>query len=269
MTLGADCTNKKELYRALFAEFLGMTLFVFAGCGAILSSGESNNMDGMVNNTSRLMPIAMSFGIGAVVILYCIAGISGGHMNPAVTFFLMCCKKVSPGRAGAYIAVQMLGGIVGALILWMATSETGVHPYSLGATHLIDRMTGPQGFLLEFMGTLLLCLTVLFTEVKVGGPTDGKPNLSLLCIGLSIFVAHIVLVPFTGCGINPARTFGPSLVGVMVEHVSDSEVFFGEDCWIYYLGPIAGALAATGCYHIFDEEEEEKLMAQPDSQSEL
>lgn len=269
MAIGADCSDKKELFRSMFAEFLGMTLFVFGGCGAVLSSGEFNNVDGMVNNTSRLMPISMNFGIGAVVILYCISGVSGGHMNPAVTFFLMVIKKVSPSRGLAYIGAQMLGGIVGAFLLYMATSETGVHPYSLGANHLIDRMSGGQGFLLEIMGTFLVCMTVLFTGVKVGGPTDGKPNLSLLCIGLSIFVAHVVLVPFTGCGINPARTFGPALVGSILENDSDSEHFFGEDCWIYYLGPLVGALVAAGCFHIFDDEQDDKLMGENQRQSEL
>lgn len=253
----------------MFAEFLGMTLFVWAGCGTVLSSGQSNNVDGMTNNTSRMMPIAMAFGIGAVVILYCISGISGGHMNPAVTFFLMTVKKCSPGRAACYMVSQVLGGIVGAILLWASTSEGGVHMYSLGANHLITDLKGAQGLLLEIMGTFLLCLTVLFTEVKQGGPTDGKPNLALLCIGLSIFVAHIVLVPFTGCGINPARSFGPSLVGVMVDHVDDSEVFFGIDSWIFYLGPMLGALLTTIVHYIFDDEEDQKLMKESESQSEL
>jgi MIP family channel proteins len=268
MAIGADCSDKKELGRAMFAEFLGMTFFVWAGCGTILSSGQWNNVDGMANNTSRLMPISMAFGIGAVVILYCIHGISGGHMNPAVTFFLMTIKKMSPARGACYIAAQVLGGFVGALLLWMATSEVGVHQYSLGANMLSDDLQSSQGFLLEIMGTMLLCLTVLFTEVKVGGPTDGKPNLSLLCIGLSIFCAHLVLVPFTGCGINPARTFGPALVGKMVDHVDDSDVFFGNDVWIYYLGPMVGALLTTGCYFIFDDGED-KLMGDSEIQSQL
>ena len=269
MAIGTDCNDKKELGRAMFAEFLGMTLFVWAGCGAALSSGQSNNVDGGGNTTSRLMPISMAFGIGAVVILYCIAGISGGHMNPAVTFFLMTVKKCSPGRGLCYMVSQVFGGIMGAILLWASTSEGGVHMYSLGANHLVPGLTGPQGLLLEIIGTFLLCLTVLFTEVKVGGPTDGKPNLSLLCIGLSIFVAHVVLVPFTGCGINPARSFGPSLVGVLVDHVDDSEVFFGTDSWIFYLGPMIGALLCTGVHFIFDDGSDEKLIGENERQSQL
>lgn len=270
MAVVNDCSDKKELMRAMFAEFLGMTLFVFFGCGSVLSSGQANNVDGGMNSTSQVMPIAMSFGIGAVVILYCIAGISGGHMNPAVSLFLTVIKKITPGRGAAYMVAQILGGIVGSIILWACTSEGGVHNYLLGANHLTKDLKGSQGFLLELMGTFLLCMTVLFTEVKQGGPTSGKPNLSLLCIGLSIFVAHVVLVPFTGCGINPARTFGPALVGTMVEHVDDDDIFFGQDAWIYYLGPLVGSLLATACFFVFEDGEDEKLMKDDDvRQSEL
>jgi MIP family channel proteins len=249
-----------------------MTLFVFFGCGSFLSTGAANNMDydgGSSNNTARVMPIAMNFGIGAVVLLYCTHGISGGHMNPAVTVFMMICKQMTPARGAGYIAAQLLGGIIGCFLLWACTTETGVHPYLLGANHLLPEMSGAQGFLLEIMGTLLLCLAILFTEVMKGGPTDGKPNLSLLIIGLSIFVAHVALVPFTGCGINPARTFGPALVGTMVDHVDDDDVFFGEDAWIYYLGPLVGAVIASGFYFILYEEPQPRLTENSRQGSEL
>lgn len=266
--VGTDCSNSKEFTRALFAEFLSMTFFVYLGCGAVLSSGQYNNIDGSDNNTSRIMPIAMNFGIGAVVLLYCTHGISGGHMNPAVSLFMMAIKKITVGRGLGYIGMQFLGGIVGSLLLWMSITETGAHPYNLGANHLTKEMNPAQGFLMEIMATLLLCLTILFTEVMKGGPTDGKPNLSLLIIGLSIFCAHVVLVPYTGCGMNPARTFGPALVGKMVDHVDDSDIFFGEDVWIYYLGPVVGALISTGCYFILYEESSPAL-TDSERQSEL
>jgi aquaporin PIP len=214
MGVGVDCRNKKELVRAVFAEFLGMTFFVFAGCGSAISSGVWNETDGGSNTTARLMPIAMNFGIGIVVLLYCIAGISGGHLNPAVTFFLFVIKKTTAFRAFLYISVQFLGAIMGAFILWASTSDAGYGQpaLNLGANSLAESLSGGQGLLLEVMETMLLCLTVFFTEVRVGGPTDGKPNLALLCIGLSVFLAHVVLIPLTGCGINPARTFHPAMV---------------------------------------------------------
>lgn len=268
MTVASDCSNTKELTRALFAELISMVFYVYLGCGAVLSTGQGNNADGGFNNTSRIMPIAMNFGIGTVVMLYCTHGISGGHMNPAVSIFMMTIKKISVGRGMAYIGVQVLGGIIGSLLLYISVSGTGAHRYSLGANQLSDKIEPAQGFLMEIMATLLLCLAILFTEVMKGGPTNGKPNLSLLVIGLSVFCAHVVVVPYTGCGMNPARTFGPALVGEMVNHVDSENVFFGDQVWIYYLGPIVGALIAAGCYFVLYEEVE-PMLNEKNSQSEL
>lgn len=257
-----DCSDKKELGRALFAEFIGMAFFIFIGVGSAMSAGTLNITDGGTNNTTKLMPVAMNFGIGFVVLLYCIAGISGGHLNPAVTLFLATLKRTSPGRAACYIAVQFAGSIFGSFILWACTSDIGVRSFHLGTTHLNDELNPGQGLMFEIIGTMLVCMTVFFTEVRVGGPTDGKPNLSLLCIGLSVFLAHIVLLPYTGCGINPARTFGPALVGIMENGNDDEDVYFGPDAWIYYLGPVMGALMVTGMAMFFGEthdDAEEKL----------
>lgn len=269
MAVGSDCSNTKELTRALCAELISMIFYVYLGCGAVLSTGQGNNADGGDNNTSRIMPIAMNFGIGTVVMLYCTHGISGGHMNPAVSLFMMVIKKISVGRGLAYIGVQVLGGIIGSLLLYISVSGTGAHQYSLGANQLSPKIEPAQGFVMEIMATLLLCLAILFTEVMKGGPTNGKPNLSLLVIGLAVFCAHVVAVPYTGCGMNPARTFGPALVGEMVDHVDSEDVFFGDHVWIYYLGPIVGALIASGCYFALYEEVEPMLNEKTNSMSEL
>ena len=250
-----DCSDKKELGRALFAEFIGMTLFIFAGCGTVVSSGSWNRDDQYENNTSRLMPIAMSFGLGIVVLLYCIGTISGGHLNPAVSLFLMLLKKTTPMRAFLYIASQFLGALFGALLLLLCTVDAGYGQpaFYLGANSLVSNMTSGQGLLLETIGTIFLCLTVFFTEVRTDGPAKGQPSLSLLCVGLSVFLVHCVLVPFTGCGINPARTFGPAFVGLFAAGNDGDDVFFGPDVWIYYIGPVLGAFISYGCALVFGE----------------
>ena len=254
MAVGTDCSDTTELRRAMLAEFLATTIFVFVGCGAHLSTGMDNDSDGGQNFAARLLPIALTFGLSAVAILYAIAPISGGHMNPAVSLFLASIQRMSPARAGFYILSQFLGAIFGAILLWACTTESGVRNYYLGANHVITTYTGGQAFMLEMTATFTLCFTVLFTQIKAGGPTDGKPNLSILCIGFAIFVAHIMLVPFTGCGMNPARTFGPALVGEMVEHMDDQDIFWGDDVWAFYLGPVCGVAITTVLYKLFYEE---------------
>ena len=260
MAVGTDCSDTTELRRAMLAEFLALLTFTFIGCGTALSTGLDNNNDGGHNFSARLFPIASAFGLGAVSILYAVAPISGGHMNPAVTLFLASIRKITPGRAVCYILSQVLGAILGALLLWACTSESGVRNYYLGANKVIGDITGFQAFLMEMTGTFTLCFTVLFTQIKAGGPTDGKPNLSILCIGFAIFVAHIMLVPFTGCGINPARSFGPALVGEMVEHLDNSDVYFGEAAWVFYMGPLCGVALTTFLHIIFYEDASNDLL---------
>jgi aquaporin-1 len=253
-----DCVNRKELGRAMFAEFLGMTLFVFVGCGTAISSAALNDVDPTAASTVRLMPIAMAFGIGIVVLVYGVATFSGGHLNPAVTMLVLMMKKMSPHRALLYIMSQCCGAIFGAMILWFVSSDTGYGQpaFNLGANALADNLTTGQGLVLEIMGTLLLCLTVFFTAIRKAGPTDGPPDLAPLCIGLSVFLSHLVLIPFTGCGINPARTLGPAFVGWLVQGNDNNDAFFGPDAWIYYVGPVMGAAIATIIAHILGEHDD-------------
>lgn len=251
-----DLSDTKEVARAMVAEFFSTAFMVFWGCGAFLSSGAMNNYDGSQNFSARHLPISFAFGFGTTFLLYSVGEFTEGFMNPAVVVFLMAIKKITPGRAAVYIVTQVAAAILAPFLLWIITSDAGVRMYNLGANTLSPDVESGQGFLLELMGTLMLLLTIQFTWVVKGGPALGKPSLAYLCIGLSVFVAHLLLYPLTGCGINPARTFGPALMGIFAH--DDSDVYFADDCWIYYLGPLLAAVVATGVHFIYDIDEHEK-----------
>jgi aquaporin PIP len=254
-----DCRDTKELCRALFAEFLGMTLFLFIGVGSVAATGEFLSQDGIdrVNTVSRLLPISMAFGMSIMVLVYCTGNLSGGHLNPAVSFFLCIIGDISPVRTILYMISQFSGATFGTLIIWGCTvgmKGVGNPPFGLGHNGLSNELHPSQGFLFELMGTFILCFAVLCTAVRGGGPSDGQPNLAPLVIGFSVFLSHIVLIPFTGCGINPARVFGPFLVN------SFAGVNVWESwTWIYYVGPMAGAVLAAGCYSILCDFSEEDI----------
>mmetsp|Transcript_8583 Transcript_8583/g.12812 ORF Transcript_8583/g.12812 Transcript_8583/m.12812 type:complete len:346 (+) Transcript_8583:48-1085(+) len=261
-----DCNKSRELLRAMFAEFLSMTLFLFFGTGSVIATGEFLTQDGVAreNTVGRLMPIAMAFGMTIMVLVYSTGNLSGGHINPAVTLFLCLIQQISPPRAVAYIIAQLLGAVLGSALTWGATSgmgsdDVGSPPFALGANSLNSDLTSGNGFLFEMMGTFLLCLVILLTAVRGGGPTDGQPNLAPLCIGFSIFIAHIVLIPFTGCGINPARTFGPAVVNSFA-----GDNLWDSWSWIYYVGPGVGAVLAAMCYLVFVEEDEGDVSSNAD-----
>lgn len=115
-----------KITRAVLAEFVAVTLFVFVGCGTAVSTQWMRRPDLNPTNLSDafLTSVALAFGIGIAVLAYSIAPISGGHINPAVTFAFMLLKKMPLIDGMMYIFAQFLGGILGAAILWGCTNVT-------------------------------------------------------------------------------------------------------------------------------------------------
>lgn len=187
------------------------------------------------------MPISMAFGMGLMVVKYTFGGLSGGQLNPAVTLTFLFIRIMSPLRAFLYIMAQMTGAILGSCFVWASCTElknnpdAGNPPFALGATILNPILSDGNGFFLEFFGTFIVLLTVIGTVVTREGPSYGQPNLAPLVIGFVVLVLHIVLVPFTGCGLNPARTFGPAIVNSCA---GDNEVWASreDNGWIFYIG---------------------------------
>lgn len=247
-----DCVNKSELYRALFVEWLCMTIFIYTSIGCVISSGDA--VITSQNNTfvARINMIAMAFGMSILVLVYCSGHLSGGHINPAVTWFLCLIGETSPVRAVLYTVVQVLGAVTASLLIWATTSGlsdnviVGTPPFALGVNTLNPDITEFGGFLGEAMFTFFLCFTVLMCAVRGGGPSDGTPNLAPLAIGFTVFLAHVNLIPLTGCCINPARHFGPAFV-----LWCKTGVAWPSYSWIYYLGPFTGSIMATGAQYLF------------------
>lgn len=153
--------------------------------------------------------------------------------SPAVTLCLTLVGECSPIRCAAYCVAQFTGAIFGSLLVWACTSNmsygretdeidrvVGNPPFDLGANGLNKTLNDGNGFILEFMGTLVLCIVVLSTVLHPESLAQGKPALAPLAIGFAVFLAHVVLIPLTGCGINPARTFGPAVVNSFAGNVS-------------------------------------------------
>ena len=211
----------KKTCLTIFAELFATLLFVFIGCGSVMS------VVGLAQDTSYVLPIALTFGLAIAVLVYSIGDISGGHINPAVTFSLMMTRDVDLLLGVGYITAQLIGGILGAGLLLALFGEDNF----IAANTLNPSISPWRGFLGEGMFTMLLVFVVHMTAV---GKNDANTPLAPLAIGLAIFLAHIVLIPVTGCGINPARTLGPA---IMQNEFSNQ--------WIYWLGPLLGS--GLGC----------------------
>lgn len=217
---------QQKLTPALIAELVGTfaLIFVGAGTGALGIGG--------------LVGVALAHGLVLLAFAYAYGHISGTHINPAVTVAVWAAGKMDAGKAFSYIVFQLTGGILGALALrWvLGGAETG-----LGATVLAQNLQAGGatisispvvGMVLEAILTFFLVNTVLNAAVSgKGGELAG------VAIGLTLTLAILVGGPLTGGSLNPARTLGPA---VATGNFSD--------LWVYFVGPVVGAVAAALLY---------------------
>lgn len=214
------------------AELVGTFVLTLLGCGAAVSLGCAES------NTAAVVGTAIAFGLSVVAMAYTIGGISGCHINPAITLGCLISKRISAKDACGYWISQFIGGILaGALLVYMYGAESG-----LGA----NGIAGCNNDAI-FACVIEAVLTALFVLVVLGS-TDAKKgagNFAGLAIGLSLILIHLVGIHFTGTSVNPARSLGPALFacGDALANV-----------WVFIVGPFVGAVIAACCWKIVGEE---------------
>ena len=211
---------KKQL-----AEGIGTMILVLMGCGSAVFFGCEAG-------TAQVLAVAFAFGLSVVGMAYCIGGISGCHINPAITFAVWLSKRMSGKEAIGYIIAQFIGAVVGSAIIYALTS-TGAYGASTatGANGFADGLM-LQAFIAEVVFTFVFVLVVL-------GATDSKKgagSFAGLAIGLTLVLVHIVCIPITGTSVNPARSFGPALFQG-IEAMSQ--------LWLFIVAPMIGAALAA------------------------
>lgn len=164
-------------------------------------------------------------------------------------------RKISFVKMISYWASQFSGAVLGSLLVWGCTSgltdeiTDSRPPFSVGATTLDPALTVGNGFLLELMGSIVFYFVIAQTALDTRGIADTP--FPALPIGLVLIVVHVCLIPFTGCGVNPARTFGPFLVNCFVGECAAEKEWF----WIYYIGPAFAALIVAEITTWMDDED--------------
>nr|GEV05957.1 aquaporin-like protein [Tanacetum cinerariifolium] len=234
--------TKWSFYRALIAEFIATLLFLYITVLTVIGykSQIANGTDAC--GGVGVLGIAWAFGGMIFVLVYCTAGISGGHINPAVTFGLFIARKVSLPRAIMYMVAQCLGAICGVGLV-KSFHKTYYNTYGGGANELADGYNKGTGLGAEIIGTFVLVYTVLSaTDPKRNARDSHVPVLAPLPIGFAVFMVHLATIPITGTGINPARSFGAAVI-------YNKEKAW-DDQWIFWVGPFIGA-AIAAFYHEF------------------
>jgi MIP family channel proteins len=207
----------QDVVRRSVAEFVGTFTLIFIGGGAGIVSGND------------IVAVALANGLAIGIMVSNLGHISGGHFNPAITLGFLATRRITTPLAVAYWIAQFLGAVIAAAIL-----RGFFHHAILGALPHAPQFGAGKGFVLEIILTFFLVWAVWATAVDPGGAFKAIAGLA---IGLTISIDVLMGGPLTGAAMNPARAFGPQLLSGN----------WGEG-WIYYLGPVLGALLASFAY---------------------
>jgi MIP family channel proteins len=219
-------------FRAAVAEFIAMTLFVWVGCGTAMSMAKKEG-------SAWILQVSLAFGLMITVLAYTVGHYSGAHVNGAVTLSLWVSGRIGIGQMICNIIAQCAGAVLGAFILETMYGPDRDCTGGLGTNAVAEGWKKEGALLGEIMGTFLLVYVVHETCLNQMG--QDTSSLAPLAIGLSVFLAHCVLIPIDGCSINPTRSFGPALVCSMSRKGTNPF----RDMWIFVLGPCIGALTAS------------------------
>ncbi len=221
------------------AELLGTFWLVFGGCGsAVLAAAFPNVGIG-------LLGVSLAFGLTVLTMAYAIGHISGCHLNPAVSVGLVAAKRFPANELPAYVIAQVIGGLLGAGVLYVIAS--GKPGFELGgfAANGFDTHSPGQYSMVACL-TAEVVLTFMFLMIILGATDKRAPaGFAPIAIGLGLTLIHLVGIPVTNLSVNPARSTGPA-------------AFAGgwalEQLWLFWVAPIVGAAIAGVVYPMIAEE---------------
>ncbi len=229
----------------LTGEFIGTFALTFIGAGAILTTTWTGGQPGLVG-------IALAHGLALAIAVSATMNVSGGHINPAVTAAMMATGRIKPGPGLAYIVAQCAGATVGGILLAQIfgglgagagamTGQAAIEACKLGTPAYNAAVISPgMALLVEVLLTFLLLFAVFGTAVD-----ERAPKIGGFGIGLTVGMDILMGGPITGAAMNPART-----IGTLIGGGSATSSLWSQH-WVYWAGPIGGALLAAMIYDAF------------------
>lgn len=223
------------IVRKSIAECIGTAVLVFMSCGVAV----------VASSTGWWIATALAFGLSVIAMAYSIGNISGCHINPAVSLAMALRHEMTWKEFGFYVVSQIIGGIIGALLLGLCLRADFMH---LGGNEIqsllqmnkeLDVWSYVCAFLVEVLLTFIFVWAVLGATDK--RHHDGK--YAGIVIGLALTLVHLLGLGFTGTSVNPARSLGPALLQAIAGNTTSL-----SQIWIWILAPLLGGFIAAFFY---------------------
>ncbi|CCH62768.1 hypothetical protein TBLA_0I01090 [Henningerozyma blattae CBS 6284] len=232
-SVGPD--SLRNHFIACYGEFVGTFIFLFCAYTIANIANHDWQLESYPGRTtshpSQLIMIALGFGFSLMFAVWCFAGVSGAALNPAVSLTLVLSRAITPTRCLVHWIAQIIAGMAAGGAVSAITPGEVLYANTLGLG-----MSRTRGLFLEMFGTSFLCLTVMMTAIE---PT-GSNAVCAIPIGVVLFIIHLSLVAYTGCGVNPARSLGAAL----------AKKSFPPYHWIYWIGPLLGGLLGWSVWQL-------------------
>jgi aquaporin Z len=226
--------------KKLAAEFIGTFWLVLGGCGsAVLAAAFPDVGIGLAG-------VSLAFGLTVLTMAFAIGHISGCHLNPAVTVGLWAGGRHPTGEVLPYVIAQVIGGFVGALVLYSIASGKAGFDLAGGLASNGYGEHSPGGYSLAAGFTTEVVMTLMFLLIILGATDRRAPaGFAPIAIGLGLTLIHLISIPVTNTSVNPARSTGPALI------VQDWAL---SQLWLFWVAPLIGALVAGYLYRWLGDE---------------
>ena len=224
------------LGKKLGAEFFGTFWLVLGGCGsAVLAAGFPELGIGFVG-------VSLAFGLTVLTMAFAVGHISGGHFNPAVSFGLWSAGKFETKELVPYIAAQVIGGTVGALVLYMiASGQAGFEAGGFASNGFGE--LSPGKYNLTSVVITEVVMTFMFLFIILGATDEKAPaGFAPIAIGLGLTLIHLISIPVSNTSLNPARSTAAALFA--------DTAALGQ-LWVFWVAPIVGAILAGMVWKFF------------------